>query len=113
MTEKDKKYLSDILIAIDFIEEFLKGTGSFEKYSGDAKTKSAVERQLVIIGEAVNNFLKSSASNSIKSAQQIISFRNHPVHAYDSIDDAIVWAITKNHLHPLRAEIIEKLSVAS
>ncbi len=110
MTERDKKYLSDILIAIDFIEEFLKGIDSFQKYSIDTKTKSAVERQLVIIGEAVNMFLKSSPTNKLENAQKIISFRNHLVHAYDSIDDSIVWAITQNYLGPLKMEIIKMVS---
>jgi len=110
MTERDKKYLSDILIAIDFIEDFLNKINSFKKYSGDAKTKSAVERQLVIIGEAVNNYLKSSSSNTLDNAQKIISFRNHLVHAYDSVNDNIVWAIIKNHLPLLKTEIISKRS---
>ena len=35
MTEKAKKYLSDILLAIDKIEEFLKDIVSFEEYSTD------------------------------------------------------------------------------
>jgi uncharacterized protein with HEPN domain len=111
MTERDKKYLSDILIAIDFIEDFLKGINSFKKYSEDTKTKSAVERQLVIIGEAVNNFLKSSPSNTLDNAQKIVSFRNHLVHAYDSVNDNIVWAIIQNHLPLLKTEIINKLSM--
>jgi uncharacterized protein with HEPN domain len=90
MTEKDKKYLSDILIAIDLIEQFLKDTYSFDEYSADNKTKSAVERQLAIIGEAVSNFLKSDNNNKLSSATQIISFRNRLVHAYDAVNDNIV-----------------------
>jgi len=110
MTEKDKKYLSDILIAINLIEEFLEGINSFGKYSTDSKTKSAIERQLVIIGEAVNNFLRSSPSNTLKSAQKIVNFRNRLVHAYDSVDDNIVWVIIQNHLLPLKTEVINQLS---
>lgn len=48
------KYLSDILRSIDLIESFLTGIDSFEKYQSDFKTQSAIERQLGIIGEAVN-----------------------------------------------------------
>ena len=62
MMEKAKKYLSDILIAINLIEEFTANTNSFEQYNSDLKTQSAVERQLAIIGEAATklrkNFLK-------------------------------------------------------
>ena len=43
MTEKSKKYLSDILIAINLIENFTADTSSFEAYESDLKTQSAVE----------------------------------------------------------------------
>lgn len=58
MTEKAKKYLSDIEIAIGLIEDFLEGVDEFARYQTDEKTKSAVERQLGIVGEAVNKFRK-------------------------------------------------------
>ena len=53
MTEQGKKYLFDILRAIELIEEFTETTATFNEYSLDLKTQSAVERQLGIIGEAV------------------------------------------------------------
>ena len=46
MTEKSKKYLSDILMAIELIEEFTLGISDFNIYDKDRKTQSAVERQL-------------------------------------------------------------------
>ena len=48
MTEKSEKYLSDILMAIDLIEEFLLGI-DFTAYDKDRKTQSAVEIQFSII----------------------------------------------------------------
>src|ERR1700733_10213427 len=108
MTEKESKYLSDILSAIDLIEDFVKGINSFNAYKNDQKTKSAVERQLVIIGEAVNNFLRTSTANKLENAGKIIGFRNRLVHAYDSVDDNIVWVIIQKHLEPLKLEIREK-----
>jgi len=110
MTEKEKKYLSDILIAIEYIEQFLSGIGSFTLYAGDHKTKSAVERQLAIIGEAVSNFLKSNTSNNLESAQQIIAFRNRLIHAYDAVDDSIVWLILQRHIPLLKTEVAKKIS---
>ncbi len=38
MTERGKKYLSDILIAIDLIESFTKEIDSFDTYIADLKT---------------------------------------------------------------------------
>jgi uncharacterized protein with HEPN domain len=58
MTKKGKKYLSDILIAIELIEQFTEEVNEFSQYQSDSKTKSAVERQLSIVGEAVNNYRK-------------------------------------------------------
>jgi len=54
MTDQGKKYLSDIVRAIDLIEDFTVAVMGFEDYESDMKTQSAVERQLGIIGEAVN-----------------------------------------------------------
>ena len=52
MTNRAKKYLSDILYALNLIEDFIAETKDFTAYLSDLKTQSAVERQLGIIGEA-------------------------------------------------------------
>lgn len=69
------------------------------------KTQSAVERQLVIIGEALNHLRKTDSDLKIDNDHQIIAFRNRLVHAYDSIDNSIVWAILKRHIGKLKQEI--------
>ena len=107
MTERAKKYLFDILFSIEAIEKFFFDV-DFQKYQGDLKTKSAVERQLGIIGEAVNRFSKEDTSIELQNSREIINFRNRIIHAYDSVDDSIVWAIKTNHLPILKLEI-EKL----
>jgi len=107
MTEKGKKYLSDILMAIDLIENFIADTPDFNLYQKDLKTQSAVERQLAIIGEALNKLKQTKLDLSIQNDKQIIGFRNRLVHAYDSIDNAIVWVIVKRHLFELKKEIQE------
>ncbi len=106
MTEQAKKYLFDILLSIEAIEEFLRGI-NFEEYQKDLKTKSAVERQLGIIGEAVNKLSKTEPELNLSHSREIINFRNRIIHAYDSIDDSIVWAIKTNHLPVLKKEIEE------
>ena len=105
MTEKGKKYLSDILIAIDLIENFIADTPDFNLYQNDLKTQSAVERQLAIIGEALNKLKQTESDLSVQNDKQIIGFRNRLVHAYDSIDNAIVWVIVKRHLLEFKNEI--------
>ena len=105
MTERILKYLSDILQAIDLIEDFTSGITDFKSQDADRKTQSAVERQLVIIGEALNQLAKIAPEIKIENDKQIVAFRNRLVHAYDSIDNAIVWAILRNHLASFKSEI--------
>ena len=105
MTEKGKKYLSDILMAIDLIKDFIADTPDFVTYQEDLKTQSAIERQLAIIGEALNKLKQAESDLFIQHDKQIIGFRNRLVHAYDSIDNAIVWVIVKRHLQELKLEI--------
>ena len=105
MIEEGRKYLSDILKAIKLIEEFTRDTTSFRAYEVDLKTQSATERQLAIIGEALNKFRKLEPEIVIENKQQMIAFRNRFVHAYGSIDNAIVWMILKKHLPKLKQEI--------
>lgn len=105
MTEKTKKYLSDILIAIALIRDFTVDISDFNIYDNDRKTQSAVERQLVIIGEALNKLKSIESEITIENDKKIIGFRNRLVHAYDNIDNSIVWAIINRHLQKLEEEI--------
>ena len=106
MTERAKKYLFDILFAVEVIEEFIQEM-NFTEYEEDIKTRSAVERQLGIIGEAVNKFMKEDSGSELTNAKEIVNFRNRLIHAYDSIDNSIIWAIKTNHLPKLKKEVEE------
>ncbi len=101
MMDKSKKYLSDVLIAIDLIEKFTIDVKDFYQYNNDLKTQSAVERQLAIIGEALSKLKKLNTDITIENDKQIIGFRNRLVHAYDSIDNSIVWAILHRHINTI------------
>lgn len=105
MTERGRKYLSDILLAIDLIHEFTSEITNFGDYQNDFKTKSAVERQLGIIGEAVNQFRKENSTFELSHTRQVVNFRNRLIHSYDNIDDSIIWAIVKRHLPVLKKEV--------
>ena len=69
MTEKEKKYLSDILNSINHILSFTRVIDSFDQYRRNFLVKGAVERHLGIIGEAVNKFLKESKENDLSIAR--------------------------------------------
>ena len=105
MTEKGLKYLDDIIHAIELIEDFTSNISSFTDYIKDLKTQSAVERQLGIIGEAVNKFDLVHPEISLKNARKIVGFRNRIIHAYDAVDSSMIWAIIKKELSPLYLEV--------
>ena len=109
MTEQSKKFLSDILRAIDLIEQFSSSTASFQEYLSDLKTQSAIERQLGIIGEAVNLFDKLQPEATLEHARKIVGFRNRLIHTYDAVDPAIIWAIIVKHLPLLKEEVLQKI----
>ena len=53
-----KTWLYDILNAINEIESFFaEGNNDFSVYQNDIRTKRAVERNIEIIGEAMNRIL--------------------------------------------------------
>ena len=109
MMEEDKKFLSDILQALELIDLFMQDTADYDDFQNDLKTRSAVERQLGIIGEAVNKYDNNYPDDSIKNARRIVGFRNRLIHAYDAVDSTIIWTIIKNHLPSLKEEIVLKL----
>ena len=69
--------------------------------------KRAVERNLEIIGEAVNRIAKRDESflKNISNAKAIVSLRNQVIHAYDNISDENIWSILINHLPKLEQDI--------
>jgi uncharacterized protein with HEPN domain len=109
--DSENKYLSDIINSIELIEDFIKSTTNFSEFNADLKTRSAVERQLSIIGEAVNLLDKKFPDFKLENTRKIVGFRNRLIHAYDSIEASVIWAIIKNHLNPLKEEINLKLEL--
>jgi len=109
MMAQDKKLLSDIETAIGLIGEFTKNIKSFNVYDSDLKTQSAVERQLSIIGEAVNKYEKLKNTVPLEKSRKIVGFRNRLIHAYDSIDNSMVWVILQRYLDDLANEVRQKL----
>ena len=69
--------------------------------------KRAVERDLEIIGEAMNRILTRDNEFHLKisNAKAIVGLRNQVIHAYDSISDENIWSILTNHLPKLKEEI--------
>lgn len=113
MDERILKWLYDIKFTIAEIESyFVNEERSFFEYKENVMLKRAVERDLEIIGEAVNRILKqdSSYEKIISEAKSIIGLRNQIIHSYDSISDENIWSVIINHLPKLKIEIEELLN---
>lgn len=67
-----------------------------------------MERNIEIMGEAMNRILKIKPDIPITSARKVVDTRNFVIHAYDSLKPDILWAIVINHL-PLLKEEVEAL----
>ena len=109
MDIKIRVWLLDIQNSIDEIFEFLGTSRDFFSYQQDLKTKKAVERNLEIIGEAVNRILKKDENFPLKDAKNIIGTRNRIIHSYDNISDEVIWTIIIRELPILKIQIDDLL----
>jgi uncharacterized protein with HEPN domain len=91
MEHDPKGYIYDILQACKYVKQFTAGK-NFDHYKGDILLKSAVERQLTTIGEALNKLKKDAPDlfGQFGEAEKIIAFRNVIVHGYDVVSDQMV-----------------------
>ena len=98
-------YLADVAGACDAIARFLAGV-DYDAYREAELTRSGVERQLILIGEAVNALLRlePSLSARISHARRIVDFRNQLAHDYTAVNHAVVWSIATGEVPVLRAE---------
>jgi uncharacterized protein with HEPN domain len=114
MDSEIKTWLFDVFQSITEIESYFKDSPKiFDEYSKDIKTKRAVERNIEIIGEAINRILRKDPDFGIENAQKIIGTRNRIAHGYDKISDDLIWSIVINHLPKLKAEITAMLGTRS
>lgn len=109
MSEKVLKWLSD---AIENIDIHLNGKRDFVVYQANITIRRAVERELEIIGEATNRILKVDSTIAISNARRIVDLRNRVIHAYDAVDDVIVWSVVIRSLPGLKLEIEQLLADA-
>ena len=100
-----KKCLFDIKVSIDSIDDYLERKRDFFKYQENKLLRRAVEREIEIIGEAMNRILKTDPDITIENAKKIVNTRNWVIHAYDKVDNVVIWEIVSNHLPKLKIEV--------
>jgi len=105
MDENINKHLHDILNAINEIESFFGDKPKyFNEFCNDLCLRRAVERDIEIIGEAMNRILKENRNIAITNSRKIVDARNYIIHGYDSLSADILWSIVINHLPKLKEE---------
>lgn len=70
----------------------------------------AIERELEIIGEAMNNFLKRNPSVQLSYTRTVVDLRNKIAHAYDNVNHTIICRILVTNLPVLQEEVEQLLA---
>ena len=110
----DSRMYADIVAAGEALESFVEGK-SFGDYEASLLLRSAVERQLQIVGEALNQFLIHAPQFEFRfsNRRQIKGFCNVLVHEYGVVDNGVVWGILEQHLPVVLSEarvLLEELN---
>jgi uncharacterized protein with HEPN domain len=102
---RDAAWLLDMLTAARAVRTFVEGR-TWEQYEHDLFFRSAVERQVEIIGEAARGM-----SDAFKAAhpqvpwRPIMAQRHRLAHEYGEIDDRLIWTVATVHVPALIAQI--------
>lgn len=97
----DQSYLWDMLEAARNVSEFVSGK-HFEGYSADKILRSAVERQIEIIGEAARHLSKEfRTAHSEIPWSAIIAQRHILAHDYGDIRHDRIWRVATVHIPEL------------
>lgn len=106
-----KAHLYDISVAVEEIQSFFQQVPlRFDEYCKNLMLRRAVERNIGIIGEAVNKIIKESPEVEISNVRAIIATRNRVIHDYATVTDDVMWKIVVKDLPKLKTEVDKLLS---
>ena len=77
----------------------------FFEYQKNKLLRRGIERELEIIGEAINRILKINPDIEIPEARRIVDLRNWVIHGYDKVDDVIIWGIISRDIPKLKKQV--------
>ena len=106
-----KKYLYDIVNCSEFVLQLTKDK-TVDDYKKDRVFRSALERELQIIGEAMLQLdhISPETVDKISEHRSIIGFRHVLVHGYDSLDPDTVWNVVETKIEILLRQARDLLS---
>jgi uncharacterized protein with HEPN domain len=98
-------YLEDIVSAAQKIQHYVEGF-EYEALIADALRVDAIERNFIIIGEAVKNIPEEIREQATQIPwREIGRFRDMAVHHYFALNWKIIWDMIQIHLPVLIQEI--------
>ena len=102
MTRDPRAYLADVLDAGQAIQAAV-ATINFDEYCSSRLIRSAVEREFMIVGEALKQLSQRNPNlfASIGQGPEIIAFRNKLSHEYLNINNELVWGVIQSELSDL------------
>ena len=105
--------LADALAAAESIGVIVSSTTPHE-YCATRMLRSAVERELLIIGEALNALddISDDARDRVTHLGRIVGMRDRLAHVYDLIDDMMVWSVARDEIPVLQRELQEWLEAS-
>ncbi len=105
LSERDKSYLWDIEDACQDIIIFMKNT-DVNDFSNDKMKRFAVERQLLVIGEAANHLSKEfTEQNKEIPWKLLVGLRNIIAHEYGEILVERIYKIAEKNVPELNNKI--------
>ncbi|MBZ4684197.1 MAG: hypothetical protein JG768_1624 [Fusobacteriales bacterium] len=109
MSRKWKLRVKDALKSIEYIQIDTKEM-DFEDFENNRLVRQAVERNLEIIGEALNKIPQNIKEKYKEiSWREIVAVRNFVVHEYFDVSQDIEWDIIQNDLDELKIRLLEIL----
>jgi uncharacterized protein with HEPN domain len=109
MDDYSQKYLLDVQNACEEVESFFEGKRIFADFQTDILRQRAVERNVEIMGEAINQLLKHNPTIVLPNAKAIIGTRNRVIHAYDNVTPEFLWSLVINHIPKLHEDVRQLL----
>lgn len=99
------KYLYDVKSSVKALDIHLSSKRVYTDFINNITVQRAVERELEIIGEAVNKILLLEPQVSISYARLMVDMRNKIIHSYDSINNDVVWKVLIKDIPVLEQEV--------
>jgi uncharacterized protein with HEPN domain len=111
MPQRLPKHLFDALTAVRLAREFSAGL-SFDGFVSNVLVRSAIERQLEILGEACQRMVQADPDirQRLPEVAFAIGLRNKIIHGYDRIENAVVYDTLMQDLSVLEQHLNQELA---